>query len=96
MMVRMHVAAFNWWRREPREGGAPLRLAALLQRLDLERADKEWIAQVMLGALEAGYGKPASVEKPKRPRYTATVTPTKTKSRRGDGGVETPAEPLPW
>ena len=33
-MVRMHLVAFDWWRREPREERTRLRLAALLQRLE--------------------------------------------------------------
>jgi hypothetical protein len=45
--VRMHLVAFDWWRREPREDGARLRLAALLQRLDLEPADREWMTQAI-------------------------------------------------
>jgi hypothetical protein len=42
--VRLHLAAFAWWRRKPPDKFELMRLALLLHRIDLEKADKDWIS----------------------------------------------------
>ena len=42
--MRVHLAAFAWWRTKPPDKFELMRLALLLHRIDLEKADKDWMS----------------------------------------------------
>jgi hypothetical protein len=42
--MRVHLAAFAWWSTKPPDKLELMRLALLLHRIDLEKADKDWIS----------------------------------------------------
>ena len=45
--VRLHLAAFAWWRSKPPDKAELLRLAALLPRLKLAQPDRDWMEQAI-------------------------------------------------